>query len=161
MKVPIFKELIINNYEEKYLLNLFEKIEIGKTPRYVILDNLPPQEAQTFLINMEKVMSIKDTHGFFPYPLYIVSSRIYRCKGLPLVKEVEDLPDYFFIKAKRPSNKELALLKKAYIYANKLSNISIRERLNKLQVVLFKHKELYNNCKETHFYKRIHENLKL
>jgi hypothetical protein len=72
---------------------------------------------------------------------------------------VRDLPEYFFKKIKRPSNKEISLLNKLSIRSDKLRNLGIYKIINELKQSSNNQKKLYSETKRLYFLEKLNEQI--
>lgn len=158
MKIPIFEEILLSEINAEKLRIIVSDSRIGKVPCYINLSNLKKEEIDGLVLNLEQIILENNLHPLFPYPLYIVSP--VSIKGIfPWVRTVKDLPEHYFKKIKRPSNKELQLLNKLSLKVDKIKNLELYKIINEFNVSSKAQRILYNETKELYFLELLNNKL--
>ena len=158
MKIPVFEELIFDNYETAYINDKLVNSRIGKVPSYINISSFKKMEKQTILLELENAFLSLNLNPRFPYPCYIICDRT-DSTYFPQAESVKDLPDHFFKKVKRPNNKELQLLNKLALKVEKINNLEINRIIDNLKDSSNSQKKLYQNTKELYFLELLHYKL--
>lgn len=159
MKIPIFEEILYEPPSFVSLINTLKHSNVGKLPTYINL--LPLNEAQTldFVGRLEDYIFQNNLNPLFPYPIYLVTH--FSIKSVfPHVKNKQELPEFFFTKARRPGMKDMQLLHKLEIKIEKIKNIRIFEMTDILKENSQSQRHLYNLSKQLHFLEFINQSLK-
>jgi hypothetical protein len=72
------------------------------------------------------------------------------------VRVIRDLPEHYFKKVKRPSNKELQLLNKLSLKVDKINNLELYKIIGELKDSADSQRKLYSETKELHFLETLH-----
>ena len=155
MRIPIYEELLLDDYSKEYLLTKLSKSKVGQVPMYTSFHNISAKERPTAAMNIELVMKELDIHPNYPYPFYIISETPLRSITISVFDVVESLPSHYFKRAKRLKNKELALLNKTTLLAEKVINNDLYEKMEDLKEGYKGQKVLYRKSKELSFYENI------
>jgi hypothetical protein len=155
MRIPIYEELILDDYSEEYLRGALSKSKIGQVPMYTSFHNISAKERPTAAMNIELIMKELNIHPNYPYPFYIISETPLRSIIISVFDVVESLPSHYFKRAKRLKNKELALLNKTTLLAEKVINNDLYEKVNDLKEGYEGQKLLYRKSKELSFYEDV------
>ena len=150
MKIPIFEEILLKGASLENLRAVVVDSRIGKVPCYINLSNYSAIDLEDAVINLEQVILESNLHPRFPYPLYIITTRTVRSL-FPIVRTVKDLPEHYFKKIKRPSNKELQLLNKLSLKVDKIKNLELYKIVHDLKDSADTQKKLYVETKELYF----------
>ena len=150
MKIPIYEEILFEELSAEKLRIIVSDSRIGKVPCYLNLSTIKTDEIDNIIMNLEQIILENNLHPFFPYPLYIIST-IHIDTIFPIVKSVKELPEHYFKKIKRPSNKELQLLNKLALKVNKIKNLEIYKILGIFKLTCLMQRNLYNETKELYF----------
>lgn len=154
MKIPIFEEIALTSLVRSDLKYIAQDSKIGKVPCYINLTSLSLQRLKDTVLILEDVILSENLNPLFPYPVYVVTPENIKTI-FPTVRTIKDLPEHFFKKVKRPSNKELILLNKLTLKIDKIKNLKLTEIYNDLLDSAVKQKELYLVTKELHFLEMI------
>jgi hypothetical protein len=155
MRIPIYEELILEQFTLEYLRKKLSNSKVGLVPMYTSFHVLSEKERPTAAMNIEQIMIELEIHPKFPYPFYIISETPIRSIGISVFSNVESLPSHFFKKAKRLKNKELALLNKTTLLAEKVINNDLFKKDEDLNEGYIGQKKLYRKSKELHFYEQV------
>lgn len=158
MKIPIFEEFIIDDFDLNEIKDIFVDSRVGKVPMYVNLVNRNAEEITEILRFFKEIFIEKNIHPFFPYPFYLITSDK-NDRFFLKVDSVKELPEYFFKKVKRPNNKELQLLNKIELKVEKICNLNIYEKVEQITHVRNTQKKLYQETKELFFLELVYSNL--
>lgn len=150
MKIPIFEEILVESTDPIGLEKTIVNCNIGIVPCYVNFSHLNIHKLQEVIASMEDIIVRESLHPLYPYPFYIVTSENIKT-FFPTVKTIKDLPEHFFRKVKRPSNKELLLLNKLTLKIEKIRNLKLFEITQDLKESGSEQKKLYLVTKELHF----------
>lgn len=155
MRIPIYEELILDEYSTEYLTNKLSKSKVGQVPMYVSFHDISPKERPTAAMNIEFVMKQLNIHPNYPYPFYIISETPLRSIIISVFDVVESLPSHYFKRAKRLKNKELALLNKSTLLAEKVINNDLYDKVEALKEGYEGQRLLYQRSKELSFYEKV------
>lgn len=164
MKIPIFEEIKIDDFMSETYFDDIEEDKIGRVPTYFNLIGLKRSLALEVINKLQGHLKTKNKNPYFPYPTYLVSNLSFKeyelSYNLPLlrlkvVKSVNDLPDHFFKKVKRPNAKELGLLSKLYMKVDKLEFLNLNELQQSFIKSSLSDKELFERAKELSFLEKI------
>ncbi len=158
MKIPIFEEFIIEDFNPVELRDIIIDSRVGKVPMYLNLANKSIHDIESIVLTLKEIFLEQNIHPYFPYPFYLITSEQTPPFFLK-VDTVKDLPEHFFKKVKRPSNKELQLLNKIELKVEKLCNLNIFEKLEQITHVKNTQKKLYLETKELFFLELVLHNL--
>ena len=150
IKIPVFEEIVLKDFNEESLRNLIGESRVGKVPCYISLIGHSKAELEGFIINLELILLEFNIHPQFPYPLYIVS-QVPLKSICPWVRTLKDLPDHYFKRVKRPNNKELQILNKLSLKVDKVKNLELYKIMNELNSSALSQKELFLKTKELYF----------
>ena len=159
MRIPIYEELIIEDFSLIALKQTLAQYKVGLIPMYTSFHTLSPKERAAAALNIETVLIELDTHPLFPYPFYIVSETPIKGISISIFSKVQDLPSHYFKKVKRLKPKELQLLSKVSLLSEKVINNDLYRK----DIILAEGNNnqllLYRTTKELSFYEKILENL--
>ncbi|OUR97152.1 hypothetical protein A9Q84_12560 [Halobacteriovorax marinus] len=155
MRIPIYEELTIEDFSLENLRQTFNDCKVGLIPMYSSFHGLSPKERPIAAMNIEVALKELDIYPFYPYPFYIISETAIRGITISVFSKVEDLPSHYFKKAKRLKNKELLLLNKTTLLAEKVFNNDLYQKEDILKEGYANQKELYRKSKELNFYENI------
>jgi hypothetical protein len=158
MKIPIFEEIPLEELNAEQLKIVASASKIGRVPCYINLSLFKKEKVSEIVINLEQLLLENNLHPSFPYPLYLITTQDPE-SFIPWVHSVKDLPEYFFKKVKRPTNKEISLLNKLTIRCDKIRNLGTYKILNELKQSSVAQKKLYRETKQLYFLEKL--NLKL
>lgn len=158
MKIPIFEEILISEMSAEKLRIIVSDSRIGKVPCYLNLSSLKKEEIEDLIVNLEQIILDHNLHPLFPYPLYIVTPIPVR-SIFPMVRTVKELPEHYFKKVKRPSNKELQLLNKLSLKVDKIKNLELYKIINDFRRSSESQRKLYNETKELYFLEMLNAKL--
>ncbi|WP_372653104.1 hypothetical protein [Halobacteriovorax sp.] len=155
MRIPIYEELILDNYSVEYLKDIIKSSKIGSLPMYSSLHNIPNAEKPLVISNIEIALRELQKSPYFPYPYYIVSDYNLKSAEIEIFNSVEELPSHYFKKSKRLKNKELMLLNKVSVICEKVSNMQIYNKQKVIDNSSLAQKALYKKTKELNFYEEV------
>jgi hypothetical protein len=158
MKIPIFEEILLSEMSAEKLRIIVSDSRIGKVPCYLNLTSLNQTDTESLITNLEKIILDHNLHPLFPYPLYIITP-IATKSLFPTVRAVKDLPEHYFKKVKRPSNKELQLLNKLSLKVNKIKNLELYKILAEFKHATSTQRNLYNETKELYFLETLYSKM--
>lgn len=158
MKIPIFEEIPLEDLNAEQLKIMASASKIGRVPCYINLSQLKKDQLSEIVINLEQLLLENNLHPAFPYPLYLITSQDPK-SFIPWVHSVKDLPEYFFKKIKRPSNKEISLLNKLSIRSDKIRNLGTYKIINELKQSSISQKRLYSETKHLYFLEKLNQKL--
>ncbi|MDO9182682.1 MAG: hypothetical protein Q7U04_09750 [Bacteriovorax sp.] len=158
MKIPIFEEILLSEVTPEKLRTIVSDSRIGKVPCYLNLSNLNKEATEQMVVNLAQIILEHNIHPRFPYPLYIVSTISVK-SIFPWVRTVKDLPEHYFKKVKRPSNKELQLLNKLSLKVDKIKNLELYKIINEFRDSTESQRKLYNETKELYFLETLNSRL--
>lgn len=160
MRVPIYEEIVLVNYDIMSIVDLMRKSRVGKSPSYINLSSFEEKEVYIILETLSEAFRILKISPYFPYPFYIISTFYYPEIDIPVLKSTVELPNHFKNKVKKLNNKELDLVNKTATLSERISNQSITAKRRELRQKLKEHKRLFHLCREQSFYEDILQNLK-
>lgn len=158
MKIPIFEEVLLNGNTPKDLKAIIDDSKIGKVPCYVNLTNYSQEDLVNTIINLEQLILENGLHPRFPYPLYVITSKSVSTQ-FPTVRSVKELPEHYFKKVKRPSNREMQLLNKLALKVDKIKNLQLYKIIEDLGNSAEPQRKLYNETKELYFLEKLNHML--
>ena len=158
MKIPIFEEIPIEELNAEQLKIMVSSSKIGRVPCYINLSQLKKDKISEIIITLEQLLLENNLHPSFPYPLYLIVAQD-PSSFIPWVPTVKDLPEYFFKKIKRPTNKEISLLNKLSIRSDKIRNLGNYKIIKDLKQSAIDQRKLYSETKHLYFLEKL--NLKL
>lgn len=158
MKIPIFEEILLKGININDLQAVVVDSRIGKVPCYVNLSNYSSDDLETAIINLEQVILDNSIHPRFPYPFYLITTKLVRTI-IPSVRSVKDLPEHYFKKVKRPNNKELQLLNKLSLKVDKIKNLELYKISQDLKDSSDSQRKLFLETKELYFLETINQML--
>ncbi len=157
MKIPVYEEIILQGHGKEYYKDFIPLSRIGRVPSFINAQKLSRIELISFLDDLEEALFENKLNPLFPYPLYVITEELIEYNSIPLLKTVKDLPDHFFKKVKRPTNKEMQLLNKLYLRVEKVGNLEMEKLVDKLKSISSEQKELYNISRELYFLEQLHD----
>lgn len=155
MRVPIFEELILSDFFDLNLEEIFKSKKVGCRPLYITMYDLTFEETSKQVSKIEDTLKTLMIHPVFPYPLYIVTKFDLFDTKLLTSKDVNTLPAFFFKKLKRLKKKEIELLEKCSLLVSKINNRDIYSHIESINTNYIPTKNLYDLCKESYFYSSI------
>jgi hypothetical protein len=158
MKIPIFEEIPIEEINAEQLKIMVSSSKIGRVPCYINLSQQKKEKIAEVIITLEQLLLENNLHPAFPYPLYLIVTNDPN-SFIPWVHSVKELPEYFFKKVKRPTNKEISLLNKLSIRSEKIRNLCNYKILNEFKQTALEQKMLFSKTKHLYFLEKL--NLKL
>ncbi len=156
MKIPIFEEIILHGQGREFLTDYIPLSKIGRVPTYINTLKLKKNELVKFLDELELTLLKNNLSPIYPYPLYVLAEEMTYYNSIPIVRSVNDLPEHFFKKVKRPNNKEMQLLNKLYLRVEKVNNLEMDELFANLIEQSVTQKDLYNETKNLYFFETLH-----
>lgn len=159
-KIPIYNEIIIDGLNTEQLRQRLASLQIGSLPYYIVIHE---QDQQVVIKRINSILSIVEELGlsvYFPYPLYIITTKLDQHPNIQISPSVEELPRYFFKKIRRLKPKEISILNKNKVLSSKISNENILKKHRELKSMLKKNRELSNISREIDFYQKITEKRK-
>lgn len=160
MKLPVFEELKVPNFEIPILLKALHRIGAGQLPIFVYLSAKNEAEARQQLDHITKALHELGVHPQIPFPIYAITEFIDVHPDIPIVPNEEELPQHFNKKSKRLKTKEQSLLNRVRIVAEKLNNQDLIKTDDSIKMEMSLHRRLYRLTRETHFYETILKKLK-
>ena len=158
IKIPVFEEIILSDLSEEKLKSVVNESRISKVPCYINLSSHSKVEVESFVVILELIILEHNIHPLFPYPLYIISP--YAVKSIcPRARTIKDLPDHYFKRVKRPSNKELQILNKLSLKVDKIKNLELYKILADFKSSSESQRQLYNKTKELYFLETLNSQL--
>lgn len=155
MRIPIYEELILDDYSVEYLKEMIKSSKIGSLPMYTSLHNIPDTERAHAVSNIEVALKELEKSAFFPYPYYLISDYYLKSTSLGIFSSVEELPSHYFKKSKRLKNKELMLLNKVGVICEKVNNMQIYKGQKIIKDSSLGQRALYKQTKELNFYEEV------
>lgn len=159
MKIPVYEEIILHNFEKKFLLEVLKRTKIGKLPTFINLKNYTAEETYTILDNIDDALLALNIHPLFPYPFYAITDKISRHNRIPVAKDSKELPEHFYKKVKRPNNKEQQVLNKLQVKVERLANLDINQSIKMLQLNKDEQQLLFDECKELYYLEKMNKRL--
>lgn len=162
MRVPVYEELKISQFDVMAVLDQMKKSRLGHVPCYIDLVGHPENETDQALQALEDALIMLKVSPLFPYPFFIISDKIKRqTTHIPIVQNKSELPAHFKKPVKRLTSKELSLLNKAVTLTERISNTPLQQRQKELDEGTRFHKMLFQLSKELDFYQEILEDLQM
>jgi len=158
MKIPIFEEIPVEDINAEQLRIMVSSSKIGRVPCYINLSLQRKEKITEIIITLEQLLLENNLHPAFPYPLYLIVANDPN-SFIPWVQSVKDLPEFFFKKVKRPTNKEISLLNKIGIRADKIRNLGNYKILNEFKQTALEQKKLFNDTKHLYFLEKLNHKL--
>ncbi len=155
MRIPIYEELILDNYSVEGLKETITKSKLGSLPMYSTLHNIPDSDKAIVISNIEIALNDLQRSPYFPYPYYIVTDSYLKSSVIGIFNSVEELPSHYFKKSKRLKNKELMLLNKVSVICEKVSNMPIHNNQKVIYESAAGQRGLYKQTKELNFYEEV------
>lgn len=126
MKLPLYDELKIKNFNVENLTERFKKARVCESPYYIHIDHIE-MDAKEVIKNIEEALKIIGLYPGIPYPLAIITKKAIDYHGkLELFSSKENVTNYFSnLKPKRLKGKEIGLLNKVDALAQKINNLDI------------------------------------
>lgn len=159
MRVPVYEELEISQFDVMSVLDTMKKSRVGHVPSYIDLTEKTKTEVERAIQIVEDVLQMLKVSALFPYPLFIITREIQIETHIPLVSNKERLPMHFMRPIKRLTSKELSLLNKAITLTQRMTNTPLQQRQKELAHGTRLHKTLFQLTKELDFYQDILEKL--
>lgn len=160
MKLPVFEEVKVPNFEIQTLVKIFHRYGAGQVPCFIYLSAENENQARMQIDHIVKALQELEVHPQIPYPFYAITKHVQSHPDLPIVPTEEDLPQHFYKKSKRLKSKEQSLLNRVRLVADKLTNQDLITTDENIRQEMSLHKELYRLTRETHFYELILKKLK-
>ncbi|WP_417334931.1 hypothetical protein [Halobacteriovorax marinus] len=155
MRIPIYEELVLDNFSPEYLKEKFKESRIGSLPMYTSLYNITDEEKESAITNIEQALKDLHKNPLFPYPYYIVSETPVRGATISVFSSVDELPSHYFKKSKRLKNKELLLLSKVGVLCEKVLNMPLYDNQKVIRDSANDQRNLYKQTKELNFYEEV------
>ena len=155
MRIPIYEELVLDNFSPEYLKEKFKLSKIGALPTYTSLHNVTESERAHVVSTIEVALKDLRKSPLFPYPYYIVSDTPISGSLMSIFSSVDELPTHYFKKSKRLKNKELMLLNKVSVLNETVLNMDLYESQKVIQDSSLDQKKLYTQTKELNFYEQV------
>lgn len=160
MRLPVFEEIILKNFNETNLRKKLNLLEIGETPYFINLTGMPLESALQRLEALKNILHELEINTFFPYPLFIIHPEIKELPDFPVVSEERLLPTHFMKKTRRLRGREISLLNKTNLLAKKSTNLEISKNWEKFLKINPFTKLLSQVTEEVYFYESLLEKLK-
>ena len=160
MRVPVYEEIVLVNYDIMSIVDLMRKSRVGKNPSYLNLSSLEEKEVYLILETLSEAFRILKISPYFPYPFYVITPFYYPEIDIPALKSTVELPNHFRNKVKKLNNKELDLVNKTTTLSERIANQSITAKRRELRQKLKDQKRLFHLCREQSFYEDILQKLK-
>ncbi|MDD0853387.1 hypothetical protein HBN50_09775 [Halobacteriovorax sp. GB3] len=155
MKIPTFEKIKTNDIALPELTTQLKSST--KNPLYTDLRGLSYAAVSSTIQNIRNAFIELEKDPNIPYPFYVITDfDIPHCPFLT-IDTIEKLPEYFIQKQIRVKNKELSLLNKSSILAQKISNINIDQLKAKAIPIVKKQRKLFEKSKENTFYEELIE----
>ena len=155
MRIPIYEELVLDNFSPDYLKEKLKLSRIGALPMYTSLHSVAESERAHVVSLIEIALKELNKSPLFPYPYYIVSETPISGSLMSIFSSVDDLPTHYFKKSKRLKNKELMLLNKVAVLNETVLNMNLYENQKVIQDSSLDQKNLYIQTKELNFYEQV------
>jgi len=159
MRIPSFKEFQLEATDVVSIEEAISSCQVGEQPFYLMAHQFDKDALDKLLSNISRIFKFLKIDPHFPYPFYVVTELLHDHEFFPIANSLGHLPDHFKVKIKKLRHKELDILQKTRITAEKIRNKPIIEKIKSIESSFSNHKELYELCKETQFYQEIHEGL--
>ena len=159
MKIPTYEEICLETHRKENIQDLFSKKRFGQVPYYITIDSVDPRHLKEAIRNVTEVLLALEKNLFFPYPVYLVGNISTEETHLPVVQNLNLLPQHFFNKIRRLKNKETKLLTKTTMLSAKVRNEDITKKLEEFKSIMGPQKKLFYLSKEISFYQKIFEGM--
>lgn len=150
MKIPIFEEILFENFLDETISENLKASKIGKVPTFINLTELKKSEKDEIILKLKAQFLYLNLNPRFPYPCYLITEKV-SDSYFPTCLTVKELPDHFFKKVKRPNNKEVQLLNKLGLKVEKIKNLDLNRINDELQDTAYSQRKLYQYTKELYF----------
>ena len=159
MKVPTYQEITDFSGDKKSLKASLTKAGAGHNPLYFDCEAMTATQINEFSQALFETLQEIYINPLFPYPIYLLNSKVTGTEHFLCIKSEEDLPSFFMQKQSRLKNKEQAILTKVQITSEKTRNINITEKVNFVRQRSKKQKEIFKLEKELKFLENVREKL--
>jgi hypothetical protein len=158
MKIPVFEEIVLADFNFEQLKHTILNSRAGTVPCYISLLAVNKSDLNGLVLELENIFSELKLHCSFPYPTYLICADQVD-SIFPIISSSKELPDHFFKRVKRPSNKELQLLNKLGLKVDKLNNLDRTKILQQFEDTSHAQRNLYNLTKELYFLEILHAHI--
>jgi hypothetical protein len=155
MHLPIYKEIQIKENNSEVIFNTLINSPIGTCPCYINLENIPEAALLETMNNIQAVLVMTKNSWHLPYPIYIISSKIFDEISIKQFNKKSDLPGFFNNKSKKLNTRELQLLQMNQLKATKFKQIFSDEKMAFLKSKSPVAKALKLEIKKTLFFEKI------
>lgn len=160
-RIPTYSEVKLESFQVFDMTEKLKELGVGEVPLYVDLSALGLEQTQEAIQNLAQALILLNLHPYFPYPLYVISSKVNDHDVLPIIPSVEDLPEHFNNKIKRLKQKEQLLLNKVRLKSGRLSNVALYDKVAELKNQFMAQKNILRACQENDFYEYLMEKLNI
>lgn len=133
MRVPIYEEIKLKDYDVMSFVDILRKSKVGKGPTYLELGHLEEKEAYLILETLSEALKILKISPLFPYPLYIIGPFNFPELNIPIIPNSSELPKHFYNRVKKLNSKELDLVNKITTLTERVSNHPLETRRRELK----------------------------
>lgn len=159
MFAPNIIEIPFELFDVPTLIRMLKKHNVGSRPAFIDLVDKDLDEQRTFLHALVEGLKHMRLNPRFPYPIYIISTKITHYGDLPILESKRELPRYYVVDKTRPTNKDQPLLKRANINLQSVLNVDLEKKFDYIRNTSFERKYLANLCRQTDFYEEILQRL--
>lgn len=126
---------------------MLSKSKIGIGPTYIDLTKYPEKSSLIIFENLRVALETLQINAFVPYPLIIISTikENSHIQEFKIVPQISELPQHFKEDVKSVKGKELALLNKISILAEKLVNQNLKKEMDNLHRIRDGQKQIFLN----------------
>lgn len=151
MKLPVFEEFILSNFDADNIKERLARFHAGKTPLFLVIADEDSKMVSEKLDTLAKVMANQGISTKIPYPIYVITTAIAYHPDFIIANSPKELPLHFTKSTKRLNNKETAKLGKSDLLSDKIINTRPDEILTLGLERSLKMKEIKRLSKEVVF----------
>ena len=155
MHLPIYKEILIKENDPQIIFDVLINSAIGNCPCYINLEHIPEDSLLEIMNNIQAVLIMTKNSWHLPYPIYILTPKIFDDVSIRQFKKKSDLPAFFFNKTKKLNTRESQLIQMNQLKATKFKQIFSEEKMALLKSRSPVAKALKLEVKKTLFYEKI------
>ncbi len=146
MKLPLFDELKIKNFEVESLCDRFKRSKVGESPYFIEIDHAD-DSAEIIISNIEKALRTIGVHPSIPYPTVVITkANLNYGGGVQVFKNSEHITKYFnSLKSRRLKGKEIGLLNKVDALVQKIINLDTYKILDNFNQKIGNQRQLTRN----------------
>lgn len=150
MKTPILEEFKLKSIDKAEIEINVKHYKVGHQPLYIDASRLERDRLINLLGLLSNVFEEENLSPKFPYPFYIITDLEDIWTRFPILRSLEDLPDYFQFEATRPTTKEQKILDFIDISASNIRNEDVQLCLDEFGRTISSQRILKSLAKEGH-----------